>query len=67
MLHFLVEVEMEMEQCFLAEQTRKWNFCFRLMWDFHFIVVLYGESSKSNTGPCETRPPKQLLLYSLLY
>jgi phage pi2 protein 07 len=64
---FLVEVETETEQHFPAEQTRKWNFLFRLMWNFCFTVILHGQSSRPNTGPCQTKPPKEPLIYSLLH
>jgi hypothetical protein len=52
---------------FFGGTTWKWNFRFRLMRHFRFMVVLHGQSSKRNTRPCETKPPKQPLLYSLLY
>jgi hypothetical protein len=32
----LLEAEMKTEHHFPAEQTRKWNFRFRLMRNFHF-------------------------------
>jgi hypothetical protein len=35
-MDFFVEAEMKTEQHFLAEQTRKWNFRFRLMRNFRF-------------------------------
>jgi hypothetical protein len=52
-----------------VEQTRKWNFRFQLMRIFRFTVVLHGQSSRPNTGPCQTKtkPPKEPLLYPLLH
>jgi hypothetical protein len=64
---FCVEVETETEQRFPAEQTRKWNFHFRLIRNFHFTVILHDRSRRPNTRPCQTKPPKQPLLYSLLH
>jgi hypothetical protein len=66
---FLVEVETETELRFPVEQTRKWNFRFQLMRIFRFTVVLHGQSSRPNTGPCQTKtkPPKEPLLYPLLH
>jgi hypothetical protein len=46
---FLVEAEKKTEQRFPVEQTRKWNFRFRLMRNFCFQMILHGQSSKPNT------------------
>jgi hypothetical protein len=32
-----------------------------------FKVILHGQSSRPNTGPCQTKLPKQPLLYTLLH
>jgi hypothetical protein len=34
-------VEAEAEQCFLLNQSRKWNFGFYVMHNFYFTVVLH--------------------------
>jgi hypothetical protein len=45
----LAEVETETERRFLAEQMWKRDFCFPLMRNFHFPVVLYSLSSRPST------------------
>jgi hypothetical protein len=55
------------ETMFSDETDADQNFCFRLMRNFRFTVVLHGQSSRSNTWPWPTEPPKHPMLYFPLH